>query len=516
MKLKRSVFLIMKSKLGRIIGIDGSVGIFTFLLYRLLFVTLLFHNRNVSPEPDDVYSYLAGAKHLFQITTFEQYRSLFFSIWLNLISFITHSNLENSFRLNFYIGTFLLFFTVIFFVRKIEKNLINRLILISVLGLYSGSGNYHGFYWVVPTFYQFIIFLLILSAMLYKKTKAAILFLLTGLFIFIHASSILFLLIFPINLVLQSIKSKKRSTNIIKPLIVIGSGLFFYLFYSLFSSKFANPNNFISPKDTLFQVSQNITGHVSLISWPIIKQEYFSIIFSNPFFTLGYLLSIYFVVSMKKYYFLSLYFSVFILVLFSSMIPFGYRTLGFLWPLTFILVGYLLIGIYETIKRFHSLTAAITILCGLLLFGFLATNYNLVWIKSINLQNNYSWDRSCAPRAIEEKYTPIIFSNWDGYFAFQVYGLPLNEAQILSKDSIIKPNQIIVTTTPYSQQEPQLSVIQKLLTATVTRKNKPVNYVLPNYYWTELGATNFNMLTDLKTQQLFDCGHFIVSKVLEH
>src|SRR3989338_1180370 len=59
---------------------DLIIGATFFIWYKFYFVHLLFRERYVPPEPDDVYSYFFYSKKLFEISSFEQFRSLFFSL----------------------------------------------------------------------------------------------------------------------------------------------------------------------------------------------------------------------------------------------------------------------------------------------------------------------------------------------------------------------------------------------------------------------------------------------------
>ena len=79
-----------------------------------------------------------------------QLPALFNDSWFKSI----FGDLEKAFEINFYVGIIFMFYALFFFLRKIETSIYQRVIFITFLGLFLGSGAYHGFYWILPSFYM--------------------------------------------------------------------------------------------------------------------------------------------------------------------------------------------------------------------------------------------------------------------------------------------------------------------------------------------------------------------------
>ena len=88
---------------------DLILGFLFFISYKFWFTWLLWQDRQVPPEPDDSYFYLASAANVFNPQNFEGFRLLPFSIWMKFLAIFTQGNLESSYKLNFFTGPLLMF-----------------------------------------------------------------------------------------------------------------------------------------------------------------------------------------------------------------------------------------------------------------------------------------------------------------------------------------------------------------------------------------------------------------------
>ncbi|MDP8306119.1 MAG: hypothetical protein RAO75_06405 [Candidatus Chlorobium antarcticum] len=73
------------------------------------------------------------------------------------------------FHLNFYIGLCLMGITLTVFFKNINPSPLFISTAFALLAFYEGNGAYHGFFWVVPSFYAIMPFLLTAIALFFSK-----------------------------------------------------------------------------------------------------------------------------------------------------------------------------------------------------------------------------------------------------------------------------------------------------------------------------------------------------------
>ncbi len=500
---------------------DLIVGVFLFLSYRIFFTYLLWHGRFVPPEPDDSYYYLASARHIFDISTFEKFRLLPFSLWLSFLSTLFHSNLELAYKINFYIGPVVMFTAAYYFVSKLESNRVIRLLLLAVLALYSGSGDYHGFFWVVESFYQFALFLVIFAFMINKNhVKLYIIFPVCLFFIFIHPTSAFLSVIFALYPITLSLFSKKDAVksfyNIISIFICLGISFFLYL---AIGKLFPIGNSPQSLHTQFSLIKDFFLGKLNPISLPVIWREYFSIFFNNTITTVAYFAMLIFVIYLKKYKLIAIYLSILIIVLLSTYIPYGARTLGLLWPVTFFIIAYFLVGIWKALQSIESKIKLgyLTIIPLACLFTFV-TIFNVISVSTMNTTKNYSWDRTC-PLRLQDKN--IYFTSQESLNAFLLYGgkeKNLHFLSITEAGDFLKEDNMLVETKNEKLQPRTLSRVEKFLASRLTRRNTSISIKYPVNAWTEAPIESTVLLKDLSLNNMqiskyLDCGHFQVSIV---
>ncbi len=498
---------------------DLILGFLFFVSYRYYFTWILWRGRGVPPEPDDSYFYLSSAARVFSPQNFEDFRLLSFSLYLKLISFLTQTGLEVAYQINFYIGPVLIFACLAYFLYKLEVSKKIRLLLFIMLTLYSGSGSYHGFYWVVPSFYQLALFFVMLTLVIDQKPimiKNALPVSLA--FIFIHPTSIFVSFIFIIYpFVLSFVRKKLSIINLKNTAVICAALIISYLIYFLLGLNFPHAD---SPES--FQTSVNLvfdffSGKLKPSSFPVIWHEYFSILFVNTITTAAYFAMFFFVYRIKQYKILAIYVSTLLLVLVSSFLPYGWRTLGFLWPITFILVGYSFVGLYTTLKTYSPALKSLALLAIVVLI-FLTTSFNLILIKSLNARNNYNWDRSCVSEIIDKN---VFFYSHESMNAFTLHGLNPNRALLMTQDKwekILKEGSYVINIETLKNKRESLSSLENLLTSKITRRYLTVNPPLASNAWTTRVVLPDEVDNALATKGLEgrivkNCGHFRIYKI---
>lgn len=499
------------------------LGFLFFISYRYFFTWLLWLDRGVPPISDNAYFYLSNANNLNDIQNFEQFRLIIFSVFLNFISLFTRGDVEAAFKLNFYIGPILMFAAIAFFLKKLEANKNIRLLLFIIISLFSGSGAYHGFYWVVPSFYQLALFFVIAGFLvsnernfsINKKVNNILLSATTFLFIFIHPTSVFISLTF-YGYFLALFLAKKSSPQLLNNIKILTLALCmsfagYFLIGRLFPSS-SSPQSF----ETIIKLIKSfITGNSSLVSLPIIWQEYFAIFFLSPLTTAAYFIMFCFAIRAKQVKLVALFLGALLLVGAGMFIPYGARTLQFLWPLTFLLIGYALVGLFHFLSEYSQKLSYVAVVPLALLF-IASTLLNLVSINTLNQTKDYEWDRSCPSKITGE----TIFTNLEALYAFNLHGMP-RESQILLLDDSIPQSlgyaNYIVSVADSPKMVNRRTNLGETLANKITRRQQPKNVIFPQNSWTQQLASTQTInelerygFTSLKEH---DCGKFIVYKI---
>lgn len=492
------------------------LAIIFFLAYRTFFTWLLFTGRSVPPEPDDSYFYLAASKIFPTINTFEDFRLFYFSAWIRLLALFIGNNLELAYKLNFYIGPLIMIYPLYFFISKLSHKKLEVAFLVFIITLFSGSGQYHGFYWVVPSFYHFTAFLLLLGYIVSdKKESLAKIALASFLFIFSHPTSLFVSLIFYVYGILTYFLNSKAFKVTINNLTKLTASIVVaFLSYFLIANSFP-ANNSPESFNKVFELLQNFsTKWQEPISLPMIRKEYFSIIAVNPVILILFLFIVAITLIVDKKL-LSLFAASLTLVLVAVYIPYGARTLAYLWPITFLMVGTVFIVIYKYLKttRFRLL-----ILLPLSLFVLLATTFNLIYIKSVNASKDYGWYRLC-PKTFDG-YT-IFFKSLEGKHAFSTFSNNSRNYYFLSEENLkenIKDGSLIVLTGRLKYTQENLTKTEQLLAKNVTRRETVVFKKTPDNGWTQepVKQEDINQLLNnlgFKYNLSQDCGYYKVYKI---
>jgi len=225
------------------------------------------------------------------------------------------------------------------------------------LALYNGAGEYHGFFWVVPSFFSVAATLLLVAILfdesiltgLSKRRYTLLMILVTIWVVWSHplgkfsliAITLSYLLYLLFKKVLHLSPLFKESLKRVVPLFASGILVFFLL--EVLPYLFGiTPSRYYSLQGTLGQAF--VESSISIFQRLYIN--YFQLFSYHLFFLIMGLFVAFFT---RKLSLLSLWFSFFITAGTASIFgDLGYRMLVFLWPITFILYSY---GLYFITKK---------------------------------------------------------------------------------------------------------------------------------------------------------------------
>lgn len=445
--------ILNSEKLNKDFLINRFLPIFSLLFFigaKFFFNFLLWQGRSVPPEPGDVFNYFRWIRaieigHLKLTSAYTAYTFIFG----NLAKF-SHISIESLFYYSFWIGFVMLAAVLWRFFKSLNLSSIEISVCFLLLAFYVGHGSFHGFYWVVPSFFSFVAFVYLFSCALLKENINW--WFLGGVsFIFplIHGTSIfslsVFIVYFFISIIFSaypkfSLAEFKRNIDysFLKRSFFIILISFFSYFLLLFlfprvnnlqddsisgannesSSTIAIKDNVAYSKDAVLVVKQlknkvvdNIlsnenkikedgpiaTGDAVLSLENIVKRyryfdfNYLNKVFPNFTFFILWILVVYALFRYKKHNILALYFSVFIFSFFSTLLHYkGYRSLIYLWPITYILIGCSIFCIYDLIGKINMKYNSVFLLRAVFIFAvclfFIANILYSYWY--ISLKNN--------------------------------------------------------------------------------------------------------------------------------
>lgn len=342
-----------------------AVGIF-FIIWKFFLIYTLFHQGLSDPRFNDAPVYIHHIESINQhgeftslsyfLFTFGGYggfEHLTYRIVLGSIAYLLGISSQAVFILSFYIGTILLLPIAVLFLSQFSHK--NQLLLsfsLVFLALFNGAGSYHGFFWVVPSFFALILFLLIFTILLgdFKHWKLWII-LLTPLLLFTHFIGLYFTVIPVFYIAILGILNKNLDRALVKrTLFYLLITLFFYIptAIHLHGSPYGgNAYGFETfGKEIGDGVLKNINKTTSadtasfLPGFAQIKTDYFDWLFPHWLGVVSFVGIIFLLFYYKQTKVLSLYFSGLLFTLGSSLHIFGMRSLLFTWPVTYVLYAY--------------------------------------------------------------------------------------------------------------------------------------------------------------------------------
>lgn len=354
------------------------IAVFFFIAWKFFLISTLWEDRIIPPVPDDSYVYIlhldgtincpnlfSCADRAINFSTYAGFDHLTYRILIGVPAKIIGLNPVEAYEFGFYLGTAGLLFALLFFLRSLALGIQSKgffAFSLFILALYNGAGSFHGFYWVVPSYFAFISFIVTLSLFLRADQKCwqGWLALSVPLGIFSHILALYLLAILPFIAFFKFVYERTF------PLLLIKKNVFIFFIAALtyipvayHYSKISHGNPYgpekavssvISPHfDTSHEINHARIGSPSLDStftfeglfpgWNKINENYLRWIFPSWIGYIIFISCIGILFYFQQYRILGVYFSAFLFTLIASVNIHGERSLIFLWPITYLLYG---------------------------------------------------------------------------------------------------------------------------------------------------------------------------------
>lgn len=142
-----------------------------FIVWKFFLIGVMWEGRSIPPEPDDSFQYIANIASVSEchtglfcpypgisMTDASGFTYLTYRIFFGTLVRLTGLSPDIIFHVSFYIGTILLTLLLPVFLKSFTGNKHLLAWTILFLSLYHGTGETHGFFWVVPSFYLILLF----------------------------------------------------------------------------------------------------------------------------------------------------------------------------------------------------------------------------------------------------------------------------------------------------------------------------------------------------------------------
>lgn len=346
--------------LGRTAVIVAALGF--FIAYRFLITATLWNGRSIPPEPDDSYTYISAARSIIEQgeaipdtislpkTSSERTKALPYSLTLAALSTVTGLTVEQVYHLTFYLGTVVLAFVLFVLLRLLTQRETLAAVLLVLLALFNGEGGYHGFFWVVPSFFSLIGFFWI-TALLLAPYRHAVLLLaisipsfalvhpfgayVTGVFVAFAALLMLF------QRRVERELLKRTGITVVMVIVTVLSLTVFQRIRGIGAGPTADVGGIIGTVVS--------SGHLlNADSWKAVQTLYLAplvphLLPGNPVRSIAlgalFLLGLLALVRLRQWRVLALFGAGVVFGALALLSPFGGRTLLYLWPLTFLVIG---------------------------------------------------------------------------------------------------------------------------------------------------------------------------------
>ena len=379
------------------------LGLLFFIIYKFYLTGIAWHGRNSPLEPDDSYGYIAQVVKLEEgqnpFRSHDTRRTVLYNTWILILKNGLKIDFEQAFQLNFYIGSGLLGFVIYRFLSKSFKDPWFIPIGLIILSFYSGNGSYHGFYWVVPSFFAFIFWLLLVSEIVNVKNGKWIV-LLSALMGLTHPLSVPLSMVLLVYGLLERQKSGEGKVIFNKAILVLLVVGVIQVLYFWADYHFGGPS---LDYDTVYGGARIIKSNLVNLdefrdsnikgSLATIKTDYFDVVFPRIWLLPIFIGLFYIVLKEDDNMVALLYFSSILALSIFSFHPEGHRLLLVVWPMTFLLVarGVWIISNWPQMR--YKLVWIFLIVGAIGTYG---TFFNVKWAKSIAKKDNIEWDRGCV------------------------------------------------------------------------------------------------------------------------
>lgn len=306
----------------------------------------------------------------------EQSDYVYFS-WSSLLAIVHKATAISPVRLyglSFYFGIFLALVILIYFGARVENfNFVGS--LLTTMMFFHGDGTYHGFFWVVPSFYILIFSILLIPVIFKSKHFLMNLLIILPFYIFLHNMSLLLFLIIGLMFIFYTLLNRRIDKDLLRRVMTFYLiGLTIVVSYLILNRLEILPkmllvdsqsikNIFLRPKVYTEVSDAGLYDRLSLFCRLVGL--------SSPGFVVLLIIGFTALVSEKHCLLLSLFLSAFCINL--AMVFFTPRFLRFILftrPIAFIVIAY---GIYKVVSLPANRTVFLRLWTGYLaLFSLLA------------------------------------------------------------------------------------------------------------------------------------------------
>ncbi|WP_287373938.1 hypothetical protein [Prosthecochloris sp.] len=292
---------------------------------------------------------------------------------------------EKMFEYNFYIGITLMGIVLYTLFKKISSSQLFLTTALILFAFYSGNGYYHGFFWIVPSFYAILLFLTLIITLFYSRYRSLyslpIIFLLllthsTGIYLAFLALTAFFIHEIFIRKSVDSLKGFALLS--LSGIVLFALGEYLYSIDAIRSSftstfyAYSNTAGFTDPQSALQAILDTV------------KRYRFTKYFYGIFTPL-LIYSLYQCIKNKKYILLVLFALALVGLIILS--PFTQHSYRFFYPLeilTWLILAYGITSLIESLFQDHKIEANKLIMAGQwLLAGFsLLFLYDAIHLKA--------------------------------------------------------------------------------------------------------------------------------------
>jgi hypothetical protein len=405
-----------------------------FIIWKFFLINTLFINESYAKKDTSIYvahinsviecpRIIFCENPTFSFKNYTGYEHLTYRAPLGIVGKIFGLNAMETFRFSFYLGTLLIMPVLIIFLKKIGlKNDRATATGLFMLSLYNGAGGYHGFFWVAPSFFSLLLYLLIFSIIIgnYKKWKIWLI-ILVPLALYVHTLSLYLILSILFFYSIYSFFIKKIDRLMLKKIIFL---FFITLILYIPSSLMIKGNPYgietfsKEAKDSLslnLKVDNNkkITNNPrptsafiknTFVGFNSIKTDYINWVFPNIIAFVIFIAMLFLLIHYKKKILLSMYLSTFIFTLFATININAVRFLILLWPITFIVYA---TGFLLSIKFIEEKIQNTNKLYALKIFLF----FLLICFSLFNLRYSYLYNKKASVNFSDIIKIESIFKN---------------------------------------------------------------------------------------------------------
>ena len=287
---------------------------------------------------------------------------------------------ETMFNVNFYVGLFLMGLVLTTLFRKIDPSPVFAAVGMMMFAFYEGNGAYHGFFWVVPSFYAMMLFLLAAIALFHSPRPILYGAPLLLLLIVTHSTGIYLAALTILGFFIQEVLFR-HNTKAFRQIAVFlaAAGLLLLASSQLFQI------NFIPLNKLSWQ------AHQFTFQFDLIKQELSKYTFAKYFYGLYtpvLACGIYYSITQRQYTLISLLIAALSgYIALTPLVEYGFRLFYPLEVITWLVMAYGTSNILKNIVRRDrpgtSLPVAFnTLIIGLIIGLFILFIYNAAQQKT--------------------------------------------------------------------------------------------------------------------------------------